>query len=721
MLKRPGDLSFVSGGGEMGRLIRERDWKASAFGPLERWPQSLRSALSICLHSSFPTAIYWGEDLRLLYNDAWSPIPGERHPAALGEPGSHVWQDIWDVVGPQFARVMSTGEGFSTFDEMLPMVRQGKVCETYWNYSLTPIVGEDGSVAGVLNQGHETTDRILFERRKVEETESLRQMFDQAPGFMALLAGPDHVFELANAAYVRLIGNRNVIGKPVKQALPEIEGQGFIDLLDQVYSTGESFVGRGVTADLDLAGDGADVRHFLDFVYQPLTDTNGKVWGIFVQGSDVTDRHSAEVALKESEARFEAITNSIDQMIWSTRPDGHHDYYNDRWYEFTGVPHGSTDGEAWNGMFHPDDQERAWVTWRHSLATAEPYHIEYRLRHRSGEYRWVLGRAQCVRDAEGKITRWFGTCTDIQDIVEAREVLAQSREQLTDLVEQRTLERNRVWEMSSDLFAIMDFDGHLRAINPAWSATLGFDEATLLARDARVQVHPDDQARLAVAVGKLRNGEAIPHFENRLQHADGSWRWIDWALVPEGDVFYAVGRDMTAARQTAVELETAQEALRQSQKMEAMGQLTGGVAHDFNNLLSPIIGGLDLLQRRQVGDERTQRTISGALASAERAKTLVHRLLAFARRQPLQPVSVNLAHLIEGMADLIDSTTGPQVRVFVKLAQHLPPAIADPNQLEMALLNLAVNARDAMPEGGTITISAEPAKLGRRSRVELPP
>ena len=128
-----------------------------------------------------------------------------------------------------------------------------------------------------------------------------------------------------------------------------------------------------------------------------------------------------ERQLFESEAKFHAIANSVDQMIWSTLPDGFHDYYNDRWYEFTGVPEGSTDGEGWNGMFHPDDQEKAWARWRHSLETGEHYEIEYRLRHRTGQYRWVLGRAQPVRDEAGRITRWYGTCTDIHEIKVAEE------------------------------------------------------------------------------------------------------------------------------------------------------------------------------------------------------------------------------------------------------------------------------------------------------------
>jgi nitrogen-specific signal transduction histidine kinase/CheY-like chemotaxis protein len=182
--------------------------------------------------------------------------------------------------------------------------------------------------------------------------------------------------------------------------------------------------------------------------------------------------------------------------------------------------------------------------------------------------------------------------------------------------------------------------------------------------------------------------------------------------VPGDELIHAVGRDVTAEKARQAELETAQEALRQSQKMEAMGQLTGGVAHDFNNLLTPIVGGLDMLVRRGLGSERERRLIDGALQSAERAKTLVQRLLAFARRQPLQPQPVDVKGLVTGMADLISSTSGPNIEVRVELPDDLPPAMADANQVEMAILNLAVNARDAMPEGGLLTISAVHETVG---------
>ncbi|MBB1492310.1 PAS domain-containing protein [Paracoccus sp. MC1854] len=410
---------FLSGGGELGERIRLHDWAGTPPGPIEGWPQALRLALSICLHSSFPTAIYWGPDFRLLYNDAWSPVPGERHPAALGRPAAEVWSDIWDVVGPQLARVMETGEGFSTFDQMLPMVRHGVRRETYWNYSFTPIREEDGAVVGVFNQGHETTAAIMAHRDAHAEIDRLGRLFAQAPTVAGILRGPDHVIEVVNPAFKEMVGRTDIEGMTVAEALPELVPQGFLTLLDRVLATGEPHVGRAVPITFrGLSGEGPQER-VVDFVYQPLGDPGGLVQGVFVQVTDVTHAVRAEAALRESEARYAAIVNSIDQMIWSALPDGSHDYFNHRWYDFTGAAPGTTDGAGWKEMFHPEDQERAQAAWMHCVATGEPYHIVYRLRHRSGRYRWVVGRALCIRDAEGRITRWFGTCTDIHDLKEA--------------------------------------------------------------------------------------------------------------------------------------------------------------------------------------------------------------------------------------------------------------------------------------------------------------
>jgi PAS domain S-box-containing protein len=542
-----------------------------------------------------------------------------------------------------------TADDLPLIEYAIPLPNGQGFEERYWSATHTPLFNHNGEMAFVLQHTVDVTElhRLrnlakstvlssgpsalietdMFRRAQAvqeanqalsEERQHLRGLFQQAPGFMAALSGPAHVFTMANTAYLQLVGRENIVGKPVREALPEVVGQGFIELLDRVYQGGQPFVGRSIRILLKQGPESVQEERFLDFVYQPIFDPDGQVSGIFVQGHDVTDarqaeqalrdetrnlailnrtgasiaaeldldrvvqmvtdagvalagaqfgaffynvldekgesymlyalsgvereafanfampratavfqptfqgdgiirsdnilqdpryghsephrgmpkghlpvrsylavpvisrsgevlgglffghaeigmfkqehevllagiagqaavaidnarlfqsarreleeRRRVEIALRESEERFRAIANSIDQLIWATRADGYHDYYNQRWYEYTGVPEGTTDGEAWNGMFHPDDQEHAWSVWRHCLATGEPYHIEYRLRHRSGEYRWVLGRAQPVRDEDGRIKRWFGTCTDIHDFKQAQDALRASRE-----------------------------------------------------------------------------------------------------------------------------------------------------------------------------------------------------------------------------------------------------------------------------------------------------
>jgi PAS domain S-box-containing protein len=296
-------------------------------------------------------------------------------------------------------------------------------------------------------------------------------------------------------------------------------------------------------------------------------------------------------------------------------------------------------------------------------------------------------------------------------------------ETLEEQVAARSAERDRLWNLSQDMLARADYDGMMSAVSPAWTAVLGWQESELLTRGYASFMHPEDMPPTLEAIQRMAATRRPARFQNRIATSDGGWKPIEWIVAPEPDGrnFIAVGRDLSERRQREAELAQAQEALRQSQKMEAMGSLTGGVAHDFNNLLTPIVGVLDMLQRRGIGGEREQRLLAGAAQSAERAKILVQRLLAFARRQPLQPVAVDVAELVAGMAALIASTTGPQIKVVVDARPDLPRAKADPNQLEMALLNLAVNARDAMPDGGTLRISVEPQTIGRPNRSGLRP
>ncbi|WP_439371546.1 ATP-binding protein [Bradyrhizobium sp. DASA03120] len=296
-------------------------------------------------------------------------------------------------------------------------------------------------------------------------------------------------------------------------------------------------------------------------------------------------------------------------------------------------------------------------------------------------------------------------------------------ETLAAQVAARSAERDRLWDLSQDMLARADYAGRMSAVSPAWTRILGWTEPELIARGYSTLMHPDDRERTLAAIAQMAETRQPNRFENRIATVQGGWKHIEWTVAPEldGQNFIAVGRDLSVTKAREAELAAAQEALRQSQKMEAMGQLTGGVAHDFNNLLTPIVGALDMLQRRGLGGERERRLIAGAVQSAERAKVLVQRLLAFARRQPLQPVAVDISDLVRNIADLMSSTAGPQISVIVEAEDHLPPAKADQNQVEMALLNLAVNARDAMPNGGTLRISAAAENVRAEQNLEILP
>jgi PAS domain S-box-containing protein len=295
-------MPLPSGGGKMGDRIRNFDWRSHLLGPPENWHPTLLTTLGICLHSSIPTAIYWGPELRLLYNDAWSAVPADRHPWALGRPAKEVWTDIWHIIEPQFANVISSGVGFSTHDQMLPMLRGGEVRETFWNYSFTPILDENAKVLGIFNQGTEATSLVLAARARAVEIERLRETFSQAPGAIAILRGPEHRFEIANTAYLELIGERGpLIGSSVAEALPEVVEQGFVSLLDDVYRSGKPYIGHGVS--VDLVRRGVRETRIVDFIYQPTLDVSGSVDGIFVQATDVTERALAERSLRQTAAR----------------------------------------------------------------------------------------------------------------------------------------------------------------------------------------------------------------------------------------------------------------------------------------------------------------------------------------------------------------------------------------------------------------------------------
>ncbi len=289
----------------------------------------------------------------------------------------------------------------------------------------------------------------------------------------------------------------------------------------------------------------------------------------------------------------------------------------------------------------------------------------------------------------------------------------------------RALEHSRLWEVSIDLLGILGAGGNFENTNPAWGRSLGWTPEAIRDTSIFELIHPDDADKVRAGLRDVADGEPVLHFESRFRRTDGDYRWLSWVAVSEANKFYCSARDVTQEREARTELAAALDALRQSQKMEAVGQLTGGIAHDFNNLLTAISGSLELLGNRLTQGRLSdaERYITAAQGASKRAAALTHRLLAFARRQTLDAKPMNVNQLIANMEDFIRRTVGPSIKVEVVGAANLWITRVDPNQLENALLNLCINARDAMPEGGSLMIETSNQWIddrGARER-DVPP
>ncbi|GAC1332857.1 MAG: hypothetical protein NVSMB20_04790 [Bradyrhizobium sp.] len=350
--------------------------------------------------------------------------------------------------------------------------------------------------------------------------------------------------------------------------------------------------------------------------FSPIDEDDG-IGGVLVVCRDVTKEHFATLASREREAELARVQHigRIGGLEVDLRT-GFRNRRSPEYLEIHGLPPDAVNEshEDWVRRIHPDDREATEKKFREAIATrARDYSVRYRIiRPSDGETRWILVRSTIERDQQGRAVRLVGAHTDITEQVMAEQALRDSEEryrrladQLADLnatlaqrVEEKTRERDRIWNMSQDLLLVADRDGVWQTVNPAWTRTLGWSEAELLNRTSQWLEHPNDDGIARAHARELAARETTLRFECRFRHKDGSYRWLSWTGVSDRDHVYAVARDVTAEKAAAERLKATEEALLQSQKMEAVGQLTGGIAHDFNNLLTGIVGSLDLLQTR---------------------------------------------------------------------------------------------------------------------------
>jgi PAS domain S-box-containing protein len=532
------------------------------------------------LASRQPMFIAWGPDQTWFYNDAFIPIAGHKHPDCLGRPASEVWAEAWAELKPLFGQVRA-GEAVHMDDISLELDRRGKLEEAHFSFSYTPGREEDGTVAGLFGVCIETTNQIVANRVLSSERQRLAQLFEQAPTFMAMLRGPEHMLELVNPRYLELVGHRPVLGRTVAEALPEAAGQGFVDLLDNVYRSGEAYSAFGFKYAMQAVPGGPIDERFLDFVYQPITDVLGDTVGIFVQGVDVTERKLMEIALQ-------------------------------------------TANET----------------------------LERRVAERTAELQ--------------KIQTFYTHSSECHAMLSLRD----------------------------------DGSFEYEEINPATLRLYKMSRDEVIGRTVDEIFEPDAAAGLNVHLMQALRRES-PYSYARTQ-AGSTVEAVATPIPAEP----GQRRRLAVTARDITERQNLEEQLRQAQKMEAVGQLTGGLAHDFNNLLQGITGALDRVQHRVAAGriDDVDRFLKAAVESANRAAALTHRLLAFSRRQTLDPKPTDVNRLIGGMEDLIRRTMGPAVGVAVIGAAGLWPVRVDASQLESSLLNLCINARDAMPEGGKLII-----------------
>jgi PAS domain S-box-containing protein len=561
--------------------------------------------------------------------------------------------------------------------------------DRFWGLSeMTPLRNEQGAAIGFVKLIRDRTEEYRAEQALEESAEQLRRA--QAAGGIGLFS--------IDIASNRISGTDEFCRIFGIYPCPDIGTEAIeaLVILEDSDAISNDKRRRAGTAELDVEyrirrADTGEIRVIARKAeYEYAADgTPLRLVGVV---QDVTERRRIQVALEKSEAQFSALAQNMPNQVWTAGADGQLDWFNDQVYAYSGATRGSLDGSGWAALILEEDLPIAEERWAHALSTGETYEAEFRIRDAQGRYRWHLARAVPLRDAGHTISAWIGTNTDIDAQKQAEVAYAQ--------------DRDRLWTISQDLMLVCDFRGVITAVNPSAQRMLGWTEEEMIGRPISDFLHEDDRKRTAQEVADLSNGATTLAFENRYRTKDSDYRLLAWTAVPDDGRIHAIGRDITGQRAT-------EEALRQSQKMEAVGQLTGGIAHDFNNLLQGITGSLDIMESRlaQGRSSDLPRWLAGAKSSAERAAALTHRLLAFSRRQPLDPRPVRSNPLISSMEDMLRRTLGEKVELELVLGGGLWLTRCDPNQLESAILNLAINARDAMPEGGKLTIETCNAHL----------
>jgi PAS domain S-box-containing protein len=698
----------------MSAIMRAHDWEATRLGPPDQWPEGLKAALRLMLLSRFDMWLGWGEDLTFFYNDAYIPTLGSKHPTALGQPMSKVWKEVFEDVKDRVLSVME--DGVATWDEQLLLLleRNGYPEETYHTFSYSPLVGRAG-VEGLMCVVSEETDRVISERR-------IKQLNDMAAALLKaqrwsdvtqavhdVFARDGRDFPFADLTLFELADSSHfAIGDAVHWPIAKIERgekQRIIALeaVNPDLPTGpwpipprEALIlpveQQGEPQPIGALVLGLNPYRVLDDVTRDFASL------IAVQIAGALGTIDAVSAQRRDRDRLWSLSQDLmlvcdfDGIIRSVNPSATRLL---GWHEDEMI------GHVLSEFVHPEDLPGTAAEVEKLAQGITTLSFENHYRCRDGSYRLL----------------------DWNAVPDSGRIHAVAR----DITQERQLarDRERIWAISPIVKVVATIEGLISAVNPSWTKVLGWTDADTVGRNILEYVAEEQDAAKRRLERLSQPDATVVESQSVFRARDGSEHRFAWTAVPEGEILYLFGRDITAETEAAEALVSAEEALRQSQKMEAVGQLTGGIAHDFNNLLAGVLGNLELLELRisQGRLDAIGRHLETAQGAAKRAAALTQRLLAFSRRQTLDPTPVNVNQLVAGLEDLLRRTVGPSVEIEVVGSGGLWTTLVDRYQLENALLNLCINGRDAMPDGGRLTIETANKWLDDRMARdrELPP
>ncbi|PZX56674.1 PAS domain-containing protein [Algoriphagus chordae] len=504
------------GGGEMGQLIREKDWSSTPLGHPDHWPQSLRTTLNILLASKFPKFLWWGKELTCFYNDAYRPSLGSegKHPSILGMAGKEAWPEIWHIIKPLMDKVLDNGESLWFENLLVPIHRNGKIEDVYWTFSYSPARNDDGTIAGVLVTCAETTQEVLLKRKLESSERNLRLIIQQAPASIATFKGPDYVTEIANSNALELWGRKaeEVMHKPILEAMPELVGQGIKDLLDDVYTTGNRFAASELP--VQLLRDGKLKTVYINFSYEALYDANGKIDGIISIGHDVTDQ---VIAHKKIEANEEKLTMVIDASelgtydfnIKTKKLDG-----SKKLHEIFGLNEADDiDHESFVNSIYTKDQAIRNAAFEKSFKDGN---LAYTCRINTPEQhtRWIEVKGKVHLDEEGNPHKVLGTVRDITTEKVNIQKLEESEQKFRLLADSLP---QHIWTA--------DPEGNLNYFNQSVYDFSGFSSERIEQEGWISIVHPDDKAgNIKAWTESVSTGKDFL-FEHRFRKYDGTYRW----------------------------------------------------------------------------------------------------------------------------------------------------------------------------------------------------